>query len=623
MLRLSLAPFIGDRRIWLLLLSVALALVLGFVAIPDRAAITFVSNAGFWFVLLAFVLFLQALWQTFGREVRSLSWRSADWASLAVIALGGTILLVHETFGFKIVMDEIMLLGTSMSMHLDKTVLTPVRGSDIQGTFVILDGMMDKRPLFFPFLASLLHDLTGYRPTNAFVLNGTLTFVFLGLINATGRLLAGRMAGWLGVLLFAGLPLLAHNATGGGFELLNLVMIAATMLLGARFVEKRDAASLTAFCFSALLLAQVRYESVIWLLPVALIVLWVWFQEGRAILSWPVLLAPLLMIHYPLQHRIFDLRASAWELGSKPGSTKPFAFEYATDNLSHALKYFFGKASEQPNSLVLSALGCIAVPFFGLLVVKRLRALGKEPPMAVATTFFAVGFAVQFALLMCYFYGQFDDVVIRRLSLPTQLGMVVAVLAVLPQFANAAVLRGLLAVSAFGLLARSVPSMAAHAYSQEYLPGKETAWRREFIEHQPRHDYLMIDNDSILWIAHKISATPVFQAKGPRRSSLVFLMRNRAFSDVFVFQRYTIDSETGRKTLREGDDLGPDFVLETVQEERLQTLTLTRISRLKEIRDSAGSLTAPDPVAQQVPKNRAEIERLRREYLENFVKMLP
>src|SRR5450432_4297934 len=91
--------------------------------------------------------------------------------------LGSTVLLVHETFGFKIGMDEIMLLGTSMSMHLDKTVLVPVRGNDIQGTFAILDGMMDKRPLFFPFLVSLLHDLTGYRPANAFVLNGTLTFV--------------------------------------------------------------------------------------------------------------------------------------------------------------------------------------------------------------------------------------------------------------------------------------------------------------------------------------------------------------------------------------------------------------------------------------------------------------
>jgi len=620
--RFSFAPMLGDRRVWLLLLTALLAVALGFFAIPDQAAIVFVSKAGFWLVLLAFGFFLRALWQTWRDEVCALRWRTVDWASVAVVALGGLVLLVHETFGFKIVMDEIMLLGTSMSMHLDKTVLVPVRGNDIQGSFVILDGMMDKRPLFFPFLVSLLHDLTGYRPANAFVLNGILTFLFLGLVQVTGRLLAGRLAGWLGVILFAGLPLLAQNATGGGFELLNLVMILATLLLGARFAEKRDAAALTAFCFSALLLAQVRYESVIYLLPVALLVLWVWHRDGRALLTWPVIFSPLLMVHYPLQHRIFDLRASAWELGSKPGYDTPFSVKYAADNLDHAVNFFFARASDQPNSLVLSVLGCIAVPFFALLVIRRLRALADEPPAVVATTLFALGFALQFALLMCYFWGKFDDIVIRRLSLPTHLGMVIAVMAVLPQFAAAAVVRGLIAVATLGLLSRSIPSMAAHAYSQEYLPGKETAWRREFIAEQPRHDYLVIDNDSILWIAHEISSTPVFQARR-RTKDLAFHMRNRTFSDIYVFQRYLIDPDTGRMTLRDGDDLGPNFVLETVREERLQVLTLTRLSRLKEIRDGPASLTAPDPATHLVPKDRAEIERLRRVYLENFVKMLP
>ena len=274
MTRGLLAPFVKDRRVWLFLLCAVLAIVLGFFAIRDQDAIVLVSKMGYWFVLLAFGIFGWALWQSWREEVTAFRWRAVDWTSIGIVGLGGTILLVHETYGFKIVMDEIMLLGTSMSMHLDKTVLTPMRGSDIQGTFVILDGMMDKRPLFFPFLASLLHDLTGYRTTNPFILNSVFTFVFLALVNAIGRLLAGRVAGWLGVALFTGLPLLAHNATGGGFELLNLVMIVTTMLLGARYLEKRDTASLTAFCFSALLLAQVRYESVIWLLPVALIVLW-------------------------------------------------------------------------------------------------------------------------------------------------------------------------------------------------------------------------------------------------------------------------------------------------------------------------------------------------------------
>ena len=609
-------------RLGLMVLSVAISGLLGFWLIPDVPAVMFVSRTGFWFVLGAFVIFGHALWRSFRAEILAWRWREMDGVSWVVIGLGGAVLLVHETFGFKIVMDEIMLLGASMSMHFDKTAVVPMRGHDIQGAFVLLDGMMDKRPLFFPFLVSLLHDLTGYRPANAFVLNGALAFGFLALVNHVGRLLAGRVAGWLGVALFAGLPLLAHNATGGGFELLNLVMILATLLLGARWIERRDEVALTAFCFSAILLAQVRYESVIYLLPVAGMVLWVWWQERRLILPWPVLVAPLLMIHYPLQHRIFDLRASSWELFGQPGATQPFSPAFIADNLTHAVGFFFGKATDQPNSLVLSALGFIAVPFFMLTLLKWAKTLPREKPVTVATTFFAVGFAAQFVLLMCYFWGKFDDPVIRRLSLPTHLGMVLAILAVLPQLANAVVTRALLAVAVIALICLGVPSMAAHAYSQEYLPGRETAWRRAFMAEQPRRDYLMIDNDSILWIAHQVSATPAVQAR-QRRDSIIFHLRNRTFADIFVFQRFNIDADTGKKTLRKDDDLGPEFTLEPVREERLQTLTLTRISRVKSVTNGPVAVSGPDPIDHPVAKDPAEMDRQRRAYLENFFKQLP
>ncbi len=622
MASLSVAALIADRRLGALGLSVLVAVVLAFLAVPDKQAIALVSHVGYWCVLLAFVAWLRALVQTFGADARLLSWRTLDWASVAVVAAGGVILLVHESFGFKIVMDELMLLGTSMSMHLDKTVLTPLRGNDIQGAFMIVEGIVDKRPLFFPFLTSLVHDITGYRPANAFALNAGLTFVLLGLACAIGRLLAGRVAGWLAVALLAGLPLLAHNATGGGFELLNLVMIMATMLLGVRAVEKRDGPALTAFCFSGLLLAQVRYESVIYLLPVVLVVLWIWWREGRAVLAWPIIFAPLLMVPYPLQHRIFDLRASAWEMFSKPGYTKPFSISYVPENLSHALSFFFGRASDQPNSIVLSVLGCIAVPFFLLLVLKRLKTLGGESPVNLTVTLFSLGFALQFGLMMCYFWGKFDDAVIRRLSLPTHLGLVVAVLAVLPAFAKPVIVRLLLGAACVGLIARSVPSMAAHAYSQEYIPGRETAWRREFMAAQPRPDYLMIDNDATLWITHLVSATPTVVAV-KRRVDIAFHMRNRTFSDVFVFQRFNVDPETSRLTLRDGDDLGPAFVLEPVAERRLQLLTLSRISRVQEIRTGDELLTTPDPLTATVPKSRAEIDKARQQFLENYMKQLP
>jgi hypothetical protein len=613
---------VPSRRLWCFCGTAIAAIVLGFFALPDRIAMPFVAKTGFWFVLVAFGLFLHALWLTFRDDVPSRPWREWDWGSVIVVTLGGIVLLVHERFGFKIMMDEIMLLGTSMSMHFNKAVLMPTRGNDIQGSFVILDGMMDKRPLFFPFLESLLHDLTGYRPSNAFVLNGVLTFVFLGLVNLLGRLLAGRLAGWLGVALFAGLPLLAHNATGGGFELLNLVMILSTLLLGIRYVTRADGPALTAFIFSALLLAQVRYESVIYLVPVAALVAWVWWRDRRITLPLAVIVAPLLMVHYPLQHRVFNLREAVWELGSKPGYTTPFSLGYVEENIGHALKFFFSSPVDQPNSLLFSILGAVAVPFFGLLILKQFRSLPSQTPVAITTAFFAVGFAAQFLLMMCYFWGKFDEPVIRRLSLPTHLGLLLALLAVLPQFRPPMVLRSLLGVSLLALLASGVPSMAAHAYSQQYLPGRETAWRREFMKAQPRRDYLVIDNDAMLWITHQVSATPIQQALN-RRESIVFHMRNRTFSAIYVFQRFNIDPDTGRATLREGDDLGPGFVLETVQEERLQVLTLSRLSRLKEIREGEVSLTQPRPETRPVPESRTLIEEARRAYLENYLKQLP
>jgi hypothetical protein len=619
MTSVSFPAVISSRRCWLFILSTLIAIVLGFLVIPDPVAMTVVSRAGFWVVFIAFGIWAWSLWKTLALAMRA---PALDWVSIAVIVIGGVVLLSHEQFGFKIVMDELMLLGTSMSMHLDKMVLTPVRGNDIQGAFVIVEGIIDKRPLFFPFLVSLVHDVAGYRPANAFIVNATLTFVFLGLVFLTGRMIAGRIAGWIGVVLFAGLPLLAQNSTGGGFELLNLAMMLATMLLGARYVQKLDDASLVAFCYAGLLLAQVRYESVIFLVPVAIVVAWVWFRERRVQLPWPILLAPLLMVHYPLQHRIFEIRTSAWEMFSKPGYSEPFALRYIPENLEHALKFFFGRASDQPNSIVLSALGCIAIPFFALLVIKRLRALAAEPPSNVAVTVFALGFALQFGLMMCYFWGKFDDAVIRRLSLPTHLGMVVAILAVLPQFAKPAIGRAVFALAVVGLLARSVPSMAAHAYSQEYLPGRETAWRRQFIAAHPRADYLMIDNDATLWVTHLVSATPTVVAT-KRVNDIAFHMRNRTFSDVYVFQRINVDAESGRQTLREGDDLGPAFVLEPVIEQRLQLLTISRISRVKEIKSGAETLSAPPATAPAPFKDRAAVEKARREFLETYMKKLP
>jgi len=615
--------FAADRRIQLLAGSAILALGLGFFAFSPDFSLRLVTYGGYWAMLFTALLFAWSLLRLARNDGLGLGAlrRLRGWPALLVAAAGG-LLLAHEAFGFKILMDEIMLLGTSMSMHFEKTAIVPMRGHDLQGAFQLLAGQVDKRPLFHPFLLSVLHDLTGYRPENAFVLNVALTFTFLGLLFAAGSRLAGRGAGAVAVLLFAGLPLLAQNATGGGFELLNLVMILATFLLGIRLVERRDADSAAALCLSAVLLAQTRYESVLFVIPVALLVAWTWWREQKPVLDGLVIATPLLLVPYVLQNKIFSVRESSWELAGQPGYTKVFSPAYAADNFSHWLNFFFSPTGEHSNSLVFSALGFIAVPFFVLWAAKAVPRLAALPPARAALAVFGTGFGLHALLYLCYFWGKFDDPVIRRLSLPLHLFFALAIVLVAAEFlARPRTWQVLAGLVVAGLCAFSLPAMARHDYSLDYYVGQEMAWRRDFIRAHPERDYLFVDNNSIIWITHQVSATPVLQAL-EKKENIIFNLRNRTYSRIYAFQRCAIDPETNRVTVQADDDLGPDYQLETVWERRFTPLTVSRISRIVSVRD--GPTVRPRPAPPPMEKlSEAEREKIRQEYFQRFIQKLP
>lgn len=619
-------PFLAlvrDRHLQALALMALLSLVLGFLTFTPEQAITVVVATGYWFVLGVFVWFAWALWQLVPIE----RWKSSrpgpgSWQAPALIAGCGLLLLVHESYGFKILMDEIMLLGTSQGMHVEKQPVVALRGHDLQGAFQLLQGQLDKRPLFHPFLISVLHDLTGYRPENAFVLNTALTFVLLTLGYLAGCGLVNRAAGMLVVLLLASLPLLAQNATGGGFELLNLVMILTTLLLGLRYAERRDAASQRALLLASVLLAQTRYESILFLLPVGVLVLWVWWKEGGPVIDVATIVTPLLFVPAVLHQKIFTARESSWELASRPGYEHPFSLAYIPENFPHWLNFFFDPTGGHSNSLVLSVLGWLALPFVLLATVKSLACWRSATPVAMAQAAFMLGFAAHSLLMLCYFWGRFDDPVIRRLSLPLNLWLVLGVVSVtaelLPRARTWTVLASLVGL---GFVAHSLPAMARHDYTLDYYVGREMAWRREFIARHPERDYLFIDKDATFWVTHQVSATPVQQSLD-HKEMILFNFRNRTFTALYVFQRFDVDPVTGRLTVQAADDLGPDYRLETYWERRFTPLTVSRISRVVKIEEGATARPVP-AIPRMEDLSPQERERTRKEYFENLVKRLP
>lgn len=618
----------SDRRLWLLVLVSLATLLLGRVLLPTSWTLSAVIKGGYWLILASSLLWGWCICKLPG--VLSVDeWKAkvrSNWAILLLIVGTGALWQAQETHGFKILADEALLLSTSQSLHLDREVGYVVRGTDVQGPYQILQGVLDKRPYFFSFLVSLVHDITGYRTTNPFWLNTGLSFVFLGLLyGLAAKAGGGRRAGVLALVLAAGLPLLAQQAAGGGFELLNLTLIAGWWWLAILYLEKPDEARQNALVLTSVLLASTRYESLLFLPPTAALLLTAWWREKRLIVSWPTWIAPLLMLPMLWLNRSFAANDSLWELKSM-GADTPFGLKYVAGNLGHALAYFFSFDGYQPNSPYLGLLGLLALPVFLLWAQRIWRAPatadGAETGLAIAS----LGAMAVTGLMMVYFWGQFDHPVIRRLSLPTQLLMIIAVVVVAGRAMRAGprVWGGMIAAGVAALMAFSLPSMAKNSYGRDYSPAMAYAWRREFLDRLPDRNVLMIDRDSLYWTAEKISATPVSQA-GIRKDGIAYHLRNHSFSAVYVFQTFNVNPDSGEMTLAPEEKMDPSFELVPVAQRRVQMLTICRFSRVVAIRDGDKVVAKADleitPLKSEMTP--AQLDAAKREYLDRWVRELP
>lgn len=594
--------------------------------LPADAGFKFVGSVGYWAMFALVVVFGRAC-----LPVLRDAWTEAKPGRFDAVVLAGVVAVVavwcaHERPGYKVLADEVLLSGTAMGMHYERLAAYPLRATDVQGSFQILSRAMDKRPLLFPWLLATAHDLTGYRPENVFYLNMVLAVVFLALVYAAGcKIGGGRWAGVTGVLLFAGLPLMAQQASGGGFELLNLLLIVATTLLAALYLERPDASRLEALVFAGLLLACTRYESILFLIPVVVVALSGWWRCGSVKLSWPLILSPLFLIIPLLQNRIFAEQSGAWQTQSLEGVTEPFGLQYLGANLGHALAFFFEMDGHQPNSPLFALLGLLALPFFGLWAYGVARKGREASGAELAWVVMGAGLLGVNALYMVYFWGQFDEPIIRRLSLPAHFLMLMAICVV-----GAQMWRGdrgwrvAASVAVGGLLLHGMPVMARQAYRTLYSPGVEMQVREEFLATLQDRNVLFIDNDSVFWILRKMAASPV-EASKIKKDGLIYHLRNHSFASMYVFQSVLVDDRTGEMTIDPADDLGPDFELEPVFQKKVQTLLFARISRVTAIRADGETAAVATRVIEPVAERRTvqELERARTVYLENWVKQLP
>jgi hypothetical protein len=581
------------RRCALFALCAALALLTGFYSVSPVVAKSLIRALGYYYMLGLFVLFVVFAWRVAApRRAVWLGWlRRPGWPGL-VLALATVFTLWSDPFKHKILFDEYVLQGTALHMHATKEIGTVIRAYDIAGSWTPIDTFLDKRPYFFTFLVSLVHDLTGFRIANLFLVNAALAPVFLALVYWLARELTGRRGpALLAVGLLATMPLLGQNVTGAGMELHNLAMLAFVMALAVLWLRAPDPDRLSLLVLGALLLAQCRYESALYVVPAALVIAAGWLRAGRVLLTWPAVFAPLFLVPYAWQSRIVAASPLLWQLNA--GQTSRFSTGYLVNNLEGAWAFFFNFGHSIANSWYLSALG-VAGSGWALVVAWRwwrAPARGALAPAVLVLGAFGAVIAANLTVLMFYYWSRLDDVIAARFALP--MCFLLALLAAL--FTSWLDGRRLPATrfAALGLgvwlLGWGVPAMARRLYTNQNLVMQEVEWEHDELARRPGR-MLFISNKSTLPFVLWHVPTIINGVGRQRAAQIEYHLREGTFSEVIIAQALRPTSAQGDMGV-DPDDLMPDsYHLETITEKRFGG-RWARLSRLVAIDDPPGPET--------------------------------
>jgi hypothetical protein len=576
----SIINSISSRsRVWVSLANLFLTLLVALVLVPGEWLEGIIRYGTMPVLAIALALFFWVLVRQIRRlPKQAFNKRFSKWILALIIAAAG-FQLVHEDFGYKILMDEYNLTASSLNMHLDKSAFTPTRGKIVQGEFEVIDGYIDKRPFLYPFLLSIVHDISGYRITNPFLLNPVLNLVLFLVIYLAGFHLGGKRGGVLSIILLAGLPLLGQNATGAGFELLNFLLLSLTVFLSLSLTARPGLDKETLLILSAILLAHVRYESILFLAPVVLLVGLRWKANPRLGPGWITVWTPWLLLPLFLQNRWFRSQEKLWEL---PGEiSQPFSISYISENVGHAVMYFFNWSAEFPNSIFLTVAGFVSLFFLTVVSAKRFENWKRWRPRDYDVLgLWGLILVGHMLVILAYHAGKLDSHYATRLGFPIHLILILSpVWLLVKEKMSYRYWTIAIAGSLVFLITFSAPHSSKAIFTKKNFVEREFRWAKEQLATQPDSQFLVIDSKLSHWLSLRRQAMRFDQAR-LWNEEIVESLSNGNYHDVFVLQRITIDPVLEKTNVWEADEL-TDFNLEAVSEYISKPFQGVRLSRLK------------------------------------------
>jgi dolichyl-phosphate-mannose-protein mannosyltransferase len=563
---------LSPRRIALVLLPAALVLLL-VVSITDIATTQQLFVHTTYYFLMATLLCWVGTYLHGARDVQRegvLGWMKENWPGVSVAVAVTVIVGLAVEPALRMLSDEANLAGTAKNLFASKTATFTVSGKYYYDSFWDVDVAIDRRPALFPFLVSLVHVATGYSYKNAFVLNLLALPAFLLVAYRLAKSLGGETFGVVASLLVAAHPATLLAVRSGGFDFVATLFALLTVKSFHDYARERSPARLAILWLSSCLLAEIRYESALFIVPVVGSLL------AFKMLDWSTL-RPYAFVYAAtpayLLPRIWQsiLRGNIPE---QDAGTTTFSVDNFVNNVHEYFQPILSPTESFPShSAVLIGLGVIGCLQGLWWLLRRFRAKDWPTPLSRFAIFVAGWMLLQAIISFSYVWG--------RAQYPSAARLVIG-FDTFFSFSAAWTLTSALArfrpfipmLLAAAVLAFQVPIAAQHRSLNRLTQTRESATTWRFFERLGEKRILIVTDRPNHFTIMDYGAMSFDSAR--RDPYLLTAFARRLFYDIYVIQQIKLSTNQPLP----GYSIWPDRRLDTVLEFQNDADVLVRVSRL-------------------------------------------
>ncbi len=555
----------------LVVLSVAIVAALCFWSAQNRNVGLFLyGRVSYWIILALIVVWI---WQIgrilMERRFNLVAFVRLRWVPLAAALLMTTIAVTAVRPQFRVLSDETNLLAVSQSMVYHKTPYNSTEQKRFFGWMNPLNFVVEKRPLVFPFFVNIVHTVTGYSAKNPFVVNAVALFALLAMVGVLAGKSLGPAAAIAAVVLVGSYPLVVNCGRSAGFDLVTTLFTGLSFVMAYSHMKVPSARRLAVLAATLLVLAQIRYESVVCVGVIGLGLILFGYVRLRYLREhWALYcLSPLLLLPLFVQR----LLTSA-SLENAPG-TPAFSIEHFNKFLAIFMRAQTNTEFMLPYAPVISWLAVPILILLGIRVVQRHA--GLNPPRRMHLLVIALAaFVLNYAIVFSFHGSDYTHPGAARYFLT--MSVLIALLPVflhgqLPQFATGS--RLLIFAGAFALVHLPVSVQGKFTQVQTLVRATEIEW--SFLEKYNDPNILIVTERPGQFTVLNYGAVSVDYAKN-NAENLLYELRRHLYSQILVFQNITY----GKPDYPTSGQLPPSFRLEKLTELQNSATEYVRISRV-------------------------------------------